>query len=128
MTTLSGHCHCGKNTFTVNSEPEFQFICYCNDCRVINSGGHLCGLMFDQANFSEAKETASYTYDGGSGNPIIMHFCSTCATHLYAYPMEYAGKVVVRANTLDQENFNSQQSLFVESAFFWDKPIVDHNV
>lgn len=122
MTKLTGKCHCGKNTFTMNAEPGFQFICYCDDCRVINSGGHLCGITFDQSDFVEADHTQTYTYEGGSGKPIIMHFCPTCATHLYAYPTEYAGKVVVRANTLVNADFKSQQSIFTESAFTWDKP------
>jgi len=124
MTELTGKCHCGKNTFTISAEPEFQFICHCNNCRVINSGGHLCGMLFDQGNFSEADETQIYTYKGGSGNSIIMHFCPVCATHLYAYPTEHKGKVVIRVNTLVDSNFKPQQSIFTESAFPWDRSVL----
>lgn len=122
MSELTGKCHCGKNTFSISAEPEFQFVCYCSNCRVINSGGHLCGMLFDQANLSEAVETQTYTYKGGSENPIIMHFCPTCATHLYAYPKEHEGKVVIRANTLGNSDFEPQQSIFAESSFSWDQP------
>lgn len=123
MHKLMGKCHCGKNTYTITAEPEFQFVCYCNNCRVLNSGGHLCGMVFDETNLIPAKKTQEYPYQGGSGNPIIMHFCPECATHLYAYPTEYRGKVVIRANTLVDSNFKSQQSIFMGSAFSWDKPI-----
>ncbi len=123
MKNLIGKCHCGKNIFTMTAEPEFQFICYCNNCRVLNSGGHLCGMLFDETKFIEAKDTQHYTYQGGSGNPIIMHFCPACATHLYAYPTVYKGKVVIRANTLEDSNFKPQQCIFTESAFPWDKPV-----
>lgn len=78
--------------------------------------------MLDQANFVAAEQTQTYTYKGGSGNDIVMHFCPTCATHLYAYPTEFQGKVVVRANTLPDESFKPQQALFAESAFSWDEP------
>ncbi len=121
MTNLAGKCHCGKNTFTVQEKPEFQFICYCNNCRLINSGGHLCGMLFDKSQLSEAQSTQTYTYNGGSGNLIIMHFCPTCATHLYAYPTAHKDKVVIRANTLIDADFKPQQSIFTESAFSWDK-------
>lgn len=121
MQNFTGKCHCGKNTYAVSSEPEFQFICYCGDCRVLNSGGHLCGMVFDEARFTGAKETQTYAYPGGSGQPIIMHFCPTCATHLYAYPTSHKGKVVIRANTLVGADFEPQQSVFTESAFAWDK-------
>ncbi len=121
MTKLVGKCHCGRNKFTVTTKPEFQFICYCNDCRALNSAGHLCGMLFDKEQWSDAKETQTYTYKGGSGNSIIMHFCPICATHLYAYPTEHKDKVVIRANTLENSDFNPQQSIFSESAFSWDK-------
>lgn len=90
----------------------------------MNSGGHLCGMLFDQNYLLEAEQTQTYNFDGGSGNQIIMHFCPNCATHLYAYPTEYKGKVVVRANTLVNMDFQPQQSLFAESAFAWDKPFI----
>ncbi|MCF6766934.1 GFA family protein [Thiotrichales bacterium 19S11-10] len=122
MTNIFGKCHCGKNKFSIQSEPEFQFICYCNSCRVINSGGHLCGIMLDESHLSKASQTETYTYEGGSGNSIILHFCPTCATHLYAYPTAYEDKVVIRANTLEETNFTPQKSLFTESAFPWDGP------
>ncbi|QBR85147.1 hypothetical protein E3983_12765 [Legionella israelensis] len=120
---LTGKCHCGKNTFAIKNKPEFQFICYCNDCRLLNSGGHLCGMVFDQAQLQKAKETQTYTYKGGSGNPIIMHFCPVCSTQLYAFPTEYKDKVVVRVNTLDASEFKPQQYLFTETAFPWDDSI-----
>lgn len=106
----------------MQSEPEFQFICYCKDCRVINSGGHLCGILIDDKHLQTATQTQTYKYEGGSGHPIIMHFCPICSTQLYGYPTQYPGKVVIRANTLEQVDFKPQQALFAESAFNWDKP------
>ncbi|MCF6766200.1 GFA family protein [Thiotrichales bacterium 19S3-7] len=122
MTNIQGKCHCGENTFSVQLKPEYQFICYCNSCRALNSSGHLCGIMLDESNLSRSEKTKTYAYEGGSGNSIILHFCPVCATHLYAYPTAYEGKVVIRANTLNEVHFCSQQSLFIESAFPWDNP------
>lgn len=126
MDNFTGKCHCGENTFTMNTEPEFQFVCYCNNCRVLNGGGHLCGMVSDETKLKKATNTQSYTYTGGSGSAIIMHFCPKCATHLYAFPTEHKGKVVIRVNTLVNSEFHPQHSLFVESAFPWDKTTTDH--
>ncbi len=125
MFKLIGKCHCGGNTFTISAEPEYQFVCYCHSCRLINSGGHLCGMLLDQSHLSEANNTYTYTYKGGSGHSIRMHFCPTCATHLYAYPEAHPGKVVIRANTIEHADFKPQQCLFTESAFAWDSPIAE---
>lgn len=121
MEKIVGQCHCGKNKFEINGEPEFQFICYCTDCRVLNGGGHLCGMMFDESALSSAEFTQKYAYQGGSADPVELHFCPDCATQLYAYPRHYQGKVVIRANVLNKEIFNSQQNLFSESSFSWDR-------
>ncbi len=120
MTQLNGKCFCGKNKYSLSGTPEFQFICYCNGCRTLNSGGHLCGLIFDANLFTEATDTQTFDYPGGSGDPITLHFCPTCSTQLYAFPHKYAGKVVVRANTLEDMEFKPQQNLFVEEKFSWD--------
>ncbi|VEG92464.1 GFA family protein [Legionella spiritensis] len=123
MDPITGKCHCGKNSFVLSADPEFQFICYCHNCQLLNSGGHLCGMLFDKNCLEEARDTQTYTYKGGSGNSIILHFCPECSTQLYAYPIEYPNKVVIRANTLDNEGFKPQQALFAESSFSWDKPV-----
>ncbi|ODN43722.1 GFA family protein [Piscirickettsia litoralis] len=123
MSQIQGKCHCGHNEFSVQGAPEFQFVCYCKGCQVLNGGGHLCGVMFDETNLTPSENTRTYSYDGGSGRSIIIHFCPTCSTQLYAYPTEYKGKVVVRANVMNESyEFNPQQNLFTESAFSWDQP------
>lgn len=120
MKKHTGQCHCGKNQYEVNDDAEFQFICYCKSCRLLSSGGHLCGMVFDESKFKKAEHTQTYSYPGGSGKPIILHFCPVCSTKLYGYATLYPGKVVIRANTLENANFKSQTALFPESAFPWD--------
>ncbi|MDF1761250.1 MAG: GFA family protein [Coxiellaceae bacterium] len=121
MTQLTGKCFCGENTFEVNAEPEFQFTCYCNSCRQLNGGGHLCGMLFDAAHLTKATNTKTFEYPGGSGEPIIMHFCPTCSTQLYAFPTKSADKVVIRANAIKDSGFKPQHILFAEEKFDWDQ-------
>lgn len=122
MKKIEGACHCGKNTFSIEAEPQFQFVCYCSGCRVLNSAGHLCGIVFYDENLSKATETKVYTYEGGNA-PINLHFCPDCATHLYAFPTAMPGKVAVRPSVLKDFDFKSQQAIFTETAFEWDKPV-----
>ena len=117
---LIGQCHCGKNKFEVNAEPVFQFVCYCLSCRVLNSG-HLNGMAFHDEALQKATETKTYSYPGGSGKPIILHFCPVCSVGLYAYPTAHENIVVVRANTLLNAEFKPQKTMYPESAFEWDE-------
>lgn len=121
MSVLNGQCHCGQCCFEVSGEPQFQFNCYCTGCRQLNSSGHLSGMLFNTDEFSEADNTKHYSYPGGSGEPIQLHFCPNCATHLYAYPTSMPNKVVIRPNVLEHCDFKSQQNLFADGAFEWDK-------
>jgi len=123
MKQHQGKCHCGKNTFSLSGDPVFQFVCYCKSCRTLHSSGHLCGMVFNETQFTPAQNTQTYSYPGGSGNPIILHFCPHCSTQLYGYPTQYAGTVVIKANALENSDFTPQQILFSESAFSWDKPL-----
>lgn len=123
MSQFTGRCHCGKNEFSAQAAPQFQFICYCDDCKSLNSSGHLCGMLFEESDVQQAQHTQCYSYAGGSGDSIELHFCSDCGTHLYAKPLHYPNKLVIRANTLTEGEFNPQQILFSESAFPWDAPL-----
>lgn len=122
MTTLTGKCHCGKNSFKLSAEPQFQFVCYCNDCQALHGGGRLCGMAFPKVAMTEATDVKTYSYAGGSGSDIHMHFCPHCSTQLYAYPQAYPEAVMVKANVLDDKAaFVPQQNLFTEEACAWDQ-------
>lgn len=120
MATINGQCHCKKNTFSLKAKPSFQITCFCTDCRVLNGGGHLCGISFEASALNAAPATKIYRYTGGSGREIESHFCFDCGTHLYAYPTAHPNVVVVKANTLLDFEFKADKELFKESAFSWD--------
>ena len=83
-------------------------------------------MIFNQEQVISKGKTEVYSYLGGSGEAIEAHFCSHCATTLYAYPKKYKNKVVIRANTLLEGSFKPQQSLLAETKFSWDFLISSH--
>lgn len=119
-----GKCHCGEIEYNLEGAKQFEFLCHCRDCRVLNGGGHLSGIIFDKTSLKIEGKTNLYSYKGGSGETIDAHFCPKCATTLFAYPKHHPDIVVVRANTLEDENlFTPKQSIFHETAFKWDTTI-----
>ncbi len=122
---VTGKCHCGNISYELDGPKQFEFLCHCTDCRKINSGGHLSGAIFNKDLLSVKGETKEYSYDGGSGKPIVLNFCPNCSTSLFAYPNEFPDVVVIRANTFDDpELFNPKASLFPASAFHWDRSVI----
>lgn len=126
MKKVNGKCHCGSCSYELLSEKKFEFLCHCSDCKVLNSGGHLSGVIFSEEGFAVKGELTTYSYPGGSGQNIEYSFCQKCGTGLYARPLAHAGVIVIRANTLEDDSiFNPQKSLFPESAHPWDKSVLE---
>lgn len=117
----TGACHCKKVTYLIKGAKTYEFLCHCSDCRVLNGGGHLSGIVFKEEDFSYEGKVQEYQYKGGSGELIHAHFCPNCSTGLFGLLDSHKGVVVVRANTLDDASiFTPQKSLFAEEAFAWD--------
>jgi len=122
---ITGSCHCGKIKYSINGEKLFEFICHCKECQKLNTGGHLCGIMYAKDSLEVSGTPSQYSYPGGSGKPVENQFCPNCGTTVFAFPQSHSEGVVVRVNTLDNPNdFKPQQSLFAESAFAWDTAII----
>lgn len=67
-------------------------------------------------------EVKTYTYKGDSGNDIVLTFCPTCSTQIYAEPTSHPGMAAVRASLLENEAaFTPMQFLHTDGAYAWDK-------
>lgn len=122
-----GKCHCGQVSYEISGDKQFEFFCHCSDCRVINGGGHLAGIIFDKNNLIVTGTPKTYSYIGGSGKKIEFNFCPNCGTPLYAYPLAHENVVVIRATSLENsDTFKPQKSLFSESAHLWENGIIGH--
>ena len=121
---MSGSCHCGRVSYTVTGEKQFEFLCHCSDCRKLNGGGHLAGIAVAHNDIILMGEPAEYCYPGGSGEPIKMLFCSKCSTQILALLSSRPGVVIVRANTLSNPQlFQPVKSLYSADAYLWDRVI-----
>ena len=119
MKEVHGQCHCATITLTITGEQKHAFLCFCDDCRKINGGGRLTGVVFQKDDLAVSEKAQEYTYEGGTGH-ITLFFCALCSTPLYAYPHAYAGVVIVRANCLRDFSYEPKESLFKEKLETWD--------
>lgn len=121
MSGLSGHCHCGQCTYSVEHAGTFHFCCLCEGCQRLSAGGRLLGISVPSETFQATGPLREYTYPGGSGSPIVLSFCEVCSTQLFARPTEHAGVVILRASSLNRElDFKPRKFIFRESAPSWD--------
>ena len=122
MTLYKGNCFCGQVSFELKSEPASQFVCYCTDCQHWNSGGRLCGALFDKTSIEVTGQTSQYNYSGGSGKMITLHFCPKCGTQLFHFPEKYPDYVAVQVSLLKGFAYQPTFENFPRSIAAWDKP------
>lgn len=95
---LTGHCHCGAISYSVEGEPQHASFCHCEDCRR-SAGAPVVGwAAFKAADLTVTGEPASYA----SSEHVVRQFCGTCGTGLfYVNEQVLPGLVDIQIATLD---------------------------
>ena len=57
---LTGHCHCGAVSFTVDGEPVRMAQCHCGACRRMSGTGHASNAFFKTSQVVITGQTAIY--------------------------------------------------------------------
>ena len=125
--TIEGTCHCGACGYSFPEQSRYyQFCCQFTDCVKLSSGGRLLSVAVNKADFAPSGPLTQYSYPGGSGKPIHLHFCSVCGTQLYAAPEHHPEILAVRATTLPTEfSFIPRSFNFTEEGLPWDLKSLD---
>ncbi len=117
---IEGGCHCGAVRYEIASEPGFSFFCQCRDCQRFSGSGHMANIVFPAEAMSLTGETATYSYTGGSGDPVLNIFCAACGAPICGHP-KGASIRVVRASSLDNPGlFKPSKVVYSDSAQPWD--------
>ena len=117
---ISGGCHCGGVNFKITTQPKSSFLCFCDNCRKLNGGARLAGLVCDESALQTSGQTTIYSYQGGKAD-IAAHFCKTCGTTVFAIPKAYPGIAVIRMGTLEDPNaFPPERNTYADQACAWE--------
>jgi hypothetical protein len=64
---MTGHCQCGKLSYSANAEPALFCLCHCKNCQR-RSGTAFATLVFiPNETFRMEGESKAFTRPGGSG-------------------------------------------------------------
>jgi len=73
---LTGSCHCGKASWTLEGDPGSITACNCTLCRRY---GTLWAYDYEGERIALSGETASYTRSGRETSSLEILFCPSCA-------------------------------------------------
>ncbi|ULR45587.1 GFA family protein [Rhizobium sp. K102] len=73
---LTGSCHCGKTSWTLEGDPGSITACNCTLCRRY---GVLWAYDYEGERIALTGQTASYTRAGRENSSLEILFCPSCA-------------------------------------------------
>jgi len=123
----SGHCLCGKVSYSISSQPKWMGQCHCDDCRRSSGTGHSCNAFFKKQDVQIIGETHHYSSDTDSGAIATRYFCPHCGSQLFGSINTMPKIICVFAGTLDDSSwFNADVIVYNKRKPVWD--IMDKNI
>ena len=120
MATITGGCLCGAVRYTAEADPTSATICHCRDCQKFTGSAFatLVGVAKEQVKFDGVVKT--HTGIGGSGKPILRHFCPECGSSLAEEPGTRPGFVILNVGTFDDPSVAKPgREIFRDDGLAW---------
>lgn len=117
---IKGGCLCGAVRYSATAEPAFSAVCYCRDCQRFTGSafGTLVGIPKAALKVDGTPKTFSGL--GGSGKPILRHFCPECGSSIAEEPATRPGLIILNVGTLDDPApVTPTREIFCDDALSW---------
>ena len=117
----SGHCLCGKVSYTITSEPVRMGQCHCDDCQRSTGTGHTSNAFFPSDSVTIKGETSSYTSIADNGAEITRHFCPECGSRVFGKSNLFTEITAFPVGCLDDHSwFKPQAIVYNKRKPAWD--------
>jgi hypothetical protein len=117
---IKGGCLCGAVRYTAKADPTSATVCHCRDCQKF-TGSAFAALVLETKE-AVAIEGALKTFSsiGGSGNPILRHFCPECGSSIAEEPGTRPGMIILNVGTFDDPTLaKAGREIFRDDALPW---------
>ena len=101
MTTISGGCLCGAVRYTAEAEAPTATVCHCRDCQKFTGSAFAALVMVPKDALKLTGALKTFSSLGGSGKPILRHFCPECGSSIAEEPGTRPGLVILNVGTFD---------------------------
>ena len=77
---IKGGCLCGAVRYTAEANPTSATVCHCRDCQKFTGSAFAALVRVPKEALTIAGTLKTFRSIGGSGNPILRHFCPECGS------------------------------------------------
>ena len=119
---ITGHCLCGKVSYSVDADPVVVLLCHCEDCRRQSGAAFSTNVVVPSAALDlEGESMKTYeTVGSDSGAARGRIFCGDCGSPLVTTMADMEDLVVIKSGTLDDPSWVQPQfEIWTDSAHPW---------
>jgi hypothetical protein len=87
---IKGGCLCGAVRYTAEADPTSATVCHCRDCQKFTGSAFAALVLATKEAVTLQGALKTFSSIGGSGNPILRHFCPECGSSIAEEPGDAA--------------------------------------
>jgi hypothetical protein len=120
MATITGGCLCGSVRYTVDADTTSATICHCRDCQRFSGSAFAALVLVSKEKLTINGTLKTFSSIGGSGNPILRHFCPECGASIAEQPGARPDILAVNVGTFDNPALaKPSREIFRDDALPW---------
>lgn len=121
MATIGGGCLCGAVRYTADpGDAPSATVCHCKDCQKFTGSVFAALVMVPKESFTVSGAMQTFSSLGGSGKPILRHFCPACGSSIAEEPGTRPGVVILNVGTFDDPAaVNPGREIFRDDGVSW---------
>jgi hypothetical protein len=120
MAKIVGGCLCGSVRYSVETEAPSATVCHCRDSLKFTGSAFAALVMVPKEALSVTGIWKTFSSLGGSGKPILRHFCPECGSSIAEEPGTRPGAVILNVGTFDDPRATKPgREIFCDDALPW---------
>src|SRR5437660_739515 len=98
---IKGGCLCGAVRYTAQADPTSATVCHCRDCQKFTGSAFAALVRVAKEALTIEGTLKTFSSIGGSGNPILRHFCPECGSSIAEESGTRPGMIILNVGTFD---------------------------
>ena len=120
MPTITGGCLCGAVRYTAEADPTTATVCHCRDCQKFTGSAFAALVRVSKEKVTLNGTLKTFSSIGGSGNPLLRHFCPECGSSIAEQPGTRPDIFVLNVGTFDNPTMaKPSREIFCDDALPW---------
>jgi hypothetical protein len=117
---ITGGCLCGAVRYTAEADPTTATVCHCRDCQKFSGSAFAALVLVSKEKLALNGTLKTFSSIGGSGSPLLRHFCPECGSSIAEQPGTRPDIFVLNVGTFDNPTMaKPSREIFCDDALPW---------